>query len=154
MSQVNGDAVQKVVIYARAGNETALERQVQMLGAHAKEQGWNVTGIYTDIASGKVRNRKGLSKMVSVALCGKSVVILTLDLSRLFRGREFLPEIYGDLLSGKVRLVTLDGCYTLDRDLEVNSILLQAGVGFHQMYLANHSRRIVFAKAHRKASQT
>jgi DNA invertase Pin-like site-specific DNA recombinase len=154
MSLVQGSAVQNVVIYARAGNETALERQVLMLEAHAKEQGWMVTEVYTDIGKGSFRNRKGLSKMVADARSGKLNVILTADLSRLFRGKEFLPAIFEDLMSGEVRLVTLDGCHTLERDAEVDCILLQIGVEFHRMYLANHSRRIAIAREHRKASQT
>lgn len=146
MEMVKKDTVQKVVIYARAGNGTALERQVQMLKAHAKEQRWTVSAVYTDIGKGSVRNRKGLSMMVADALCGKFDVILTADLSRLFKGRDFLPEIFDDLMTGEIGLATLSGFL----NSEVNPHLLPLMIYLYQMEKDHHARRIAFAKAHKK----
>jgi hypothetical protein len=55
------------------------------------------------------------------ALNGEFNMILTEDLARLFRGREFAPEIYKHLLFGEIELCTMDGLCTMGG----NSLMLQ-----------------------------
>ncbi|MBD3352699.1 MAG: hypothetical protein GF364_14525 [Candidatus Lokiarchaeota archaeon] len=44
-----------------------LDRQIQMLKKHAKKEGYAVSGVYADVASGLNDKRKGFWKMFADA---------------------------------------------------------------------------------------
>jgi|GEM_PF-5822273 len=138
--------MKNVVIYARAGSEAALERQVQMLKEHAEDQGWVVKKIYTDLVKGSFRNRGAFSHLVKDSRDGLVDVILVSDLSRLFCNREFASGIHNDLMVGKIGLATPDGFLNSADNMHFLPLL----IAFHQMVSIQHGRMIAYAKKHRK----
>lgn len=80
----------KCVIYARvstakqtdAGN---LQRQKERLTTYAVEKGYQVTSIYTEIASGLNENRRELTKLLKEARKGNTDIIIIEYKDRLAR---------------------------------------------------------------------
>ncbi|MGO4498595.1 recombinase family protein [Paenibacillus sp. 2RAB27] len=144
MLTTNNFQFDNVALYARANNEGALSRQVSHLEELAASYGMKVSAVYTDVASGKIRNRPGLRRLLDNARNGQLDAILTLDISRLFRGKEFLPDIYDKLMSGKIGMVTASGYLNPPKDTSY----LALSVMFYELYVTDHARRIAFNKSH------
>jgi DNA invertase Pin-like site-specific DNA recombinase len=134
--------MKKVAIYARSGSETALARQLGLLEAHAGAQAWTASAVYTDLGKGSVRERKGLSQLIADVQAGLVDVILVTELSRLFRGREFAPALYDDLMTGKIGLATPDGFLNEKGSMP----LLGLAISFHMLEMSRHDRRTAFAR--------
>ncbi|SFL20993.1 Resolvase, N terminal domain [Paenibacillus sp. 1_12] len=146
MTTTNNFQFHNVALYARANSEGALSRQVSHLEDLAASYGMTVSAVYTDVASGKVRNRPGLKRLLDDAKNGHLDAILTLDISRLFRGKEFLPDIHRQLMSGEIGLVTASGYLNPPRD----TARLSLSILFHQFHVEDSARRIALGKGYTK----
>ncbi|AGL02918.1 IS607 family transposase [Desulfoscipio gibsoniae] len=101
----------KCIIYARvstakqadAGN---LQRQKERLTTYAVEKGYQVTSIYTEIASGLNENRRELTKLLKEAHKGNIDIIIIEYKDRLARfGYKYLEQYF---LSHKVAIEVIE----------------------------------------------
>ena len=73
----------------RSGESVSIENQKELLGRHAREQGWTIIDYYVDDGvSGTTFDRPGFNRLVQDARDGKINIALCKDLSRL--GRDYL----------------------------------------------------------------
>jgi DNA invertase Pin-like site-specific DNA recombinase len=83
-----------VALYARVstvGKDQDPEVQLLQLRRYVDMKGWNVTGVYQDICSGKTMRRPGLDKLVEHAKAHKFEVVLVLRIDRIMRSvRNFI----------------------------------------------------------------
>lgn len=101
----------KALIYCRAQGssqnvQSSLMEQVERCRVHARENEYQVVGIFRDEASGKASGRPALNEMLAVMRADKvaSHVIITDDISRLSRSldaylsiRRTIAELGGTL---------------------------------------------------------
>lgn len=73
----------------RSGESVSIENQKELLGRHAREQGWTIIDYYVDDGvSGTTFDRPGFNRLVQDARDGKINIALCKDLSRL--GRDYI----------------------------------------------------------------
>lgn len=79
----------RVVIYGRTQHDPeALQRQIEHLKGVAKDNGWQIVGVFSDLASANDLQRQGYSEVLNMAEAKKMDIVLVSNLSRLWR--EFL----------------------------------------------------------------
>ena len=85
----NGGTVRRNVIYARVSTHqqrVELDRQIVCVKNYAKNNGYKIDSIYSDIASGiSFKNRNGLSTLLTYVLEGKINKVFVLSSDRLSR---------------------------------------------------------------------
>ena len=98
----------KVAIYARVANEdqTELYHQENSLRLWAAEQGYEVMGMFHDMAPGTSLDRPGLQALICGldAGCFEGVVVHGFD--RLVRGTDLIPPLAEKFQSLRVKLVS------------------------------------------------
>jgi len=86
-----------VVIYARVAYPNQVEsgelnEQVNQLLNYAKEKGYNIVDVITDVGSGISSNRPGLKKLIEMAESGKINKVLVIRKDRMVRTCLWLLE--------------------------------------------------------------
>lgn len=80
----------RVVIYGRTQHDPeALKRQLEHLKGVARDNGWQIVGVFSDLASANDPERQGYSEVLKMAEAEKMDIVLVSNLSRLWR--KFLP---------------------------------------------------------------
>src|ERR1700722_11147432 len=102
----------KVALYARYSSdnqrEASIEDQLRLCRLHAEKQGWTVVDSYTDRAiSGASLLRPGIQELISDAMRGKFVVVLSEAMDRLSRDQEDIAGLFKRMQFAGVRIVTL-----------------------------------------------
>ena len=112
----------KAWIYCRvAHNEPdsaeVLERQRHRLESYAKEHGFEIVGVSSDIGSGLTMDRPGLLDFHAAAESGTTDVLLVLKLSRLGRDVDKVTKYWNLLRDLGVSVHTAD-CGEVDLSLD------------------------------------
>lgn len=80
----------RVVIYGRTQHDPeALQRQLEHLKGVARDNGWQIVGVFSDLASANDPERQGYSEVLNMAEAEKMDIVLVSNLSRLWR--KYLP---------------------------------------------------------------
>ncbi|QDZ08376.1 recombinase family protein [Sphingomonas panacisoli] len=100
----------RVAIYARFStdkqSEKSAEDQARLCKSRADREGWDVIGVYPDLAlSGTTRDRPGLN--VLLAQLDRFDVVLAESIDRISRDQEDIAAIYKQLRFAGVQLITL-----------------------------------------------
>lgn len=99
----NNQEKYSVGIYARlsrddesVGESVSIEKQKELLGRYAREQGWNIYNYFCDDGvSGTTLDRPEFNRLVQDATDKKINLIFCKDISRL--GRDYLQTTYQEL---------------------------------------------------------
>ena len=119
----------KAWIYCRVahnGPDSAevLERQRHRLENYAKEHGFEIVGVSSDIGSGLSRNRPGLLDFYAAAEDGKVDVLLIHSLSRLGRDTDKVTKYWHLLRDLGVSIHTADcGVIALNFDTRLRGMI-------------------------------
>jgi len=112
----------RCAIYARVSSrrqaaEGSLDRQRQRLESHAREQGYQVVKVFTEIASGLNENRRGLRRLLKMAREGKIDKVVVEFQDRLARfGFKYL-ETYFAAFDVQVEVVNGNEPKSLQQEL-------------------------------------
>ena len=102
----------RCAIYARFSTDkqsaNSAEDQVATCTARAEREGWEVVGVYTDVAMSGTNNRRpGMTGMLADALAGSFEIILAEALDRIARNQADIASIYQRCEFAGVQIVTL-----------------------------------------------
>ncbi|WP_230772178.1 recombinase family protein [Sphingomonas sp. Leaf4] len=102
----------RCAIYARFSSDlqsaNSAEDQIAMCSARAEREGWEVAGVYTDIAiSGASNRRPGMTAMLTDAGAGAFDVVCAEAIDRIARNQADIATIYQRLEFANVRIHTL-----------------------------------------------
>jgi len=101
---------QKAALYCRVSTtEQSCERQEQDLIAYANRCGYEVVGVWKEIASGSKQERPERKKVMALAQARKIDLILVTELTRWGRGTLDLVHSLQDLHAYGVSLVAQTG---------------------------------------------
>jgi len=102
----------RCAIYARFSTDrqsaNSAEDQIALCSARAKREGWEVAGVYTDIAiSGANNRRPGMTSMLADAAAGTFDIVLAEALDRIARNQADIATIYQQLEFADVAIETM-----------------------------------------------
>lgn len=101
---------QRTVLYARVStSDQSCERQLRDLTEFATRGGYEVTGVFTETASGTATVRAARNQVMALAQARKVDVILVTELSRWGRSTQDLLDVLGKLAAWKVSVVAMSG---------------------------------------------
>ena len=101
---------QRAALYARVStSDQSCERQLRDLTEFAARAGYEVTGVFTETASGTATVRAARNQVMSLAQARKVDVILVTELSRWGRSTQDLLDVLGKLAAWKVSVVAMSG---------------------------------------------
>lgn len=102
----------RCAIYARFSTDKqsphSAEDQVAVCTQHAEREGWDVAGVYSDVAlSGTSNRRPGMTAMLADAASGSFDIVLAESLDRISRNQADIATIHQRLEFTDVAIVTL-----------------------------------------------
>ncbi|WP_294212135.1 recombinase family protein [uncultured Sphingomonas sp.] len=102
----------RCAIYARFSTDrqsaTSAEDQIADCTARANREGWEIAGVYTDVAlSGANNRRPGMTQMLADAAAGSFDIVLSEALDRIARNQADIATIYQRLEFANVAIETL-----------------------------------------------
>ena len=102
----------RVAIYARFSTDrqsaNSAEDQVTICADRAAREGWEVVGVYTDLAmSGTSNRRPGMTAMLADATAGSFDIVMAEALDRIARNQADIATIYQRLEFASVAIETL-----------------------------------------------
>ena len=102
----------RCAIYARFSTDrqsaNSAEDQIALCSARAQREGWEIAGVYTDIAiSGATNRRPGMTSMLADAAAGAFDIVLSEALDRIARNQADIATIYQSLEFANVAIETL-----------------------------------------------
>lgn len=102
----------RCAIYARFSTELqsahSAEDQIASCSARAEREGWEIAGVYTDIAiSGASNRRPGMTAMLADAAAGSFDIVCAEAIDRIARNQADIATIYQRLEFANVRIHTL-----------------------------------------------
>lgn len=102
----------RCAIYARFSSELqsahSAEDQIASCSARAEREGWEIAGVYTDIAiSGASNRRPGMTAMLADAAAGSFDIVCAEAIDRIARNQADIATIYQRLEFANVRIHTL-----------------------------------------------
>lgn len=101
---------QRAALYARVStSDQSCERQLRDLTEFAARGGYEVTGVFTETASGTATVRAARNQVMALAQARKVDVILVTELSRWGRSTQDLLDVLGKLAAWKVSVVAMSG---------------------------------------------
>ena len=101
---------QRAALYARVStSDQSCERQLRDLTEFAARAGYEVTGVFTETASGTATVRAARNQVMALAQGRKVDVILVTELSRWGRSTQDLLDVLGKLAAWKVSVVAMSG---------------------------------------------
>lgn len=101
---------QRAALYARVStSDQSCERQLRDLTEFAARGGYEVTGVFTETASGTATVRAARNQVMALAQVRKVDVILVTELSRWGRSTQDLLDVLGKLAAWKVSVVAMSG---------------------------------------------
>lgn len=101
---------QRAALYARVStSDQSCERQLRDLTEFAARAGYEVTGVFTETASGTATVRAARNQVMALAQTRKVDVILVTELSRWGRSTQDLLDVLGKLAAWKVSVVAMSG---------------------------------------------
>lgn len=101
---------QRAALYARVStSDQSCERQLRDLTEFAARAGYEVTGVFTETASGTATVRAARNQVMALAQTRKVDVILVTELSRWGRSTQDLLDVLGKLAVWKVSVVAMSG---------------------------------------------
>lgn len=101
---------QRAALYARVStSDQSCERQLRDLTEFAARAGYEVTGVFTETASGTASVRAARNQVMALAQARKVDVILVTELSRWGRSTQDLLDVLGKLAAWKVSVVAMSG---------------------------------------------
>ena len=114
IERVQMTQTKRVVIYCRVSTaDQSCERQERELIEYASLAGWNVVGVFKEIASGTKNDRAERKKVIALAQARKIDVILVTEMTRFGRSTQDLMEQLQRLMSYDVSLIAQAG-FTFD----------------------------------------
>lgn len=144
----------KVSIYARVSTDKqTVDNQIQKLKEYIKIRGWELEGIYTDVETGRKRNRPGLNELLSKVKGGKTDAVLSWKLDRL--ARSVKDAIYlSEFISKHNRQLILFGS-SIDTTTAEGKFFFQVTASFAELesnFISERTKLSYEAKsAHAKA---
>ena len=101
---------QRAALYARVStSDQSCERQLRDLTEFPARAGYEVTGVFTETASGTATVRAARNQVMALAQARKVDVILVTELSRWGRSTQDLLDVLGKLAAWKVSVVAMSG---------------------------------------------
>lgn len=101
---------QRAAIYARVStSDQSCDRQVSELTAFAERGGYDVVGIFKEIASGASANRSARNRLIDLAQARQIDAVLVTELSRWGRSTQDLLDTLNRLAGWKVSVVAMSG---------------------------------------------
>ncbi|MEK9211346.1 recombinase family protein [Sphingomonas sp. 2378] len=102
----------RAAIYARFSSErqsaTSAEDQIALCTERARREGWEVAGVYTDIAiSGASNRRPGMTALLADASAGAFDIVLSEAIDRISRNQADIATIFQRLEFANVPIETL-----------------------------------------------
>jgi site-specific DNA recombinase len=102
----------RCAIYARFSTDRqsahSAEDQVAACTQRAEREGWEVAGVYTDVAiSGTSNRRPGMTAMLADAAAGSFDIVLSEALDRIARNQADIATIFQRLEFANVAIETL-----------------------------------------------
>ena len=102
----------RAAIYARYSSElqrdASIEDQVRICREKASNEGWEITDVYTDVASsGSTSFRDGYRLLHEHARQGRFSIVLAESLDRLSRDQEDVAALYKAMRFNRINIVTL-----------------------------------------------
>jgi DNA invertase Pin-like site-specific DNA recombinase len=99
-------------IYARYSSDlqsrSSIEDQVRLCQMHCEQEGWEVTGRYSDAEiSGASLLRPGIQRLISDAMEGKFDLLIAEGMDRLSRDQEDIAGIHKRMEFAGVKIITL-----------------------------------------------
>ncbi len=113
-----------VAIYARVSSSKQrddLKRQIELLEKYAKNKGWNVIKIYSDIGSGLNDNRKNLLKLVKDLPTSNLSYIICTYKDRIARFGNLLLEEFAKIYD--IKIIEIQAKSESDEETLVQSII-------------------------------
>lgn len=156
-SEASVDDPTRVVLYARVSGRgdqlTSLDHQLEELRLEAAEQGYEVTGEFTDVASVLNERRRGLTSMLDLVASGNVDVVLVTHADRLTRFG--LPMIERLLTAHGARLQILHARVSSTPEQELVDDFMQLVASFAGRLYGQRSaaaKRRLIARAEAEAS--
>ncbi|MBF0381777.1 MAG: recombinase family protein [Magnetococcales bacterium] len=101
---------QRAAIYSRVSTaDQSCERQITELSAFADRGGFEVVGIFKEIASGTKANRIARNRVIDLAQARKIDAVLVSELSRWGRSTQDLLDTLHKLAGWKVSVIAMSG---------------------------------------------
>ncbi|MCU0731964.1 MAG: recombinase family protein [Hyphomonas sp.] len=101
---------QRAALYARVStSDQSCERQLHDLTAFAERGGYEVVGIFKEIASGTVASRAARNQIIDLAQTRKIDAVLVTELSRWGRSTQDLLDTLHRLAGWKVSVIAMSG---------------------------------------------
>ena len=104
---------QRVVIYARSRDKTAVDIQAKSMQTYCQRNGYEVMGTVRDKRSGKHINRWNIRKAIKLAIKTKSAMIVTSNLSRISRNTLNVITFLNHIEKHEIKLRCADEELTL-----------------------------------------
>lgn len=100
----------KVGIYTRSatGDASQLDEQVRRCRAHAHEQGWEISAVWSDSGSGLEEDRRGLRALRVAMAAGQIQTLLASDVTRIGRDDVLVDQVLHEADEAGVTVVALE----------------------------------------------